>query len=156
MFYQKVFRYILAVLILTMTALLAACGEENKPVETETEGVVVIGTMNLVNGDLIAQYEKWYETELGMKAKVVNFNSGKEVLTALAADKVDISQVGTSPATLALSNNIDIKVIFIGDIIGTAESLVAKNESNINSVKDLAGKKIATPFASTAHYSLLK
>ena len=146
-----------ALLAMTLTLMFAACGEENKPVETknQTDDAVIIGTMNLVNGDLIAQYEKWYESELGVKTKIVNFKSGKEVITALAADKVDIVQAGTSPTALALSNSIDIKVIFVSDIIGAAESLVVKNDSNINSVKDLAGKKVATPFDSTAHYSLL-
>ena len=146
-----------ALLAMTLTLMFAACGEENKPVETknQTDDTVIIGTMNLVNGDLIAQYEKWYESELGVKTKIVNFKSGKEVITALAADKVDIVQAGTSPTALALSNSIDIKVIFVGDVIGAAETLVARNDSNINGVKDLAGKKVATPFASTAHYSLL-
>lgn len=43
----------------------------------------------------------------------------------------------------------------IGDVIGSAESLVATADFGISDVKDLAGKKVATPFASTAHYSLL-
>ena len=76
-----------------------ANNEPNKPKE------VRIGTMNLVNGDLIA--------------------------------------------------HLDIEVIWIGDIIGAAETLVVKNSSNVQSIKDLVGKKVGTPFASTAHYSLL-
>lgn len=57
--------------------------------------VVNIATMNLVNGDLIAQYEKYYETELGVDVKLVNFDSGKDVNTALAAGSIDIAELGS-------------------------------------------------------------
>lgn len=156
---QKVKAFFVALMMLT-TAIFSACGNEKTPEakddgKTAEEKPVVIGTMNLVNGDLIAQYEKWYENELGTKVKVIRFDSGKDVISALASNSIDIGEAGTSPAALAISNNLDIKVIFVGDVIGAAETLVAKNDSGISSVKDLAGKKVATPFASTAHYSLL-
>ncbi|MDR3135587.1 MAG: ABC transporter substrate-binding protein, partial [Deltaproteobacteria bacterium] len=38
---------------------------------------------------------------------------------------------------------------------GPAESLAVKKSSGIKTIADLKGKKIGTPFASTAHYSLL-
>lgn len=120
-----------------------------------SDEVVNIGTMNLVNGDLIAQYEKYYETELGVKVNLVTFDSGKDVNTALASGSIDISELGSSPASLGISSDVDYKVFWIGDIIGSAESLVVKNDSGITSVADLKGKKVATPFASTGHYSLL-
>lgn len=119
------------------------------------EEVVNIGTMNLVNGDIIAQYEKYYENELGVKVNLVNFDSGKDVNTALASGSIDITELGSSPTALGLSSGVDYQVFWIGDIIGSAESLAVKNDSGINSVDDLKGKKIATPFASTGHYSLL-
>jgi taurine transport system substrate-binding protein len=40
-------------------------------------------------------------------------------------------------------------------VAGDNEALVARNGANINSIPELRGKRIATPFASTAHYSLL-
>lgn len=161
MFNSKKFKsFVATVMMLAMTALFTACGGDNagnKNTESKStdENVVVIGTMNLVNGDLIAQHEKWYETELGVKTKVIKFDSGKDIISALASNSIDIAEAGTSPAALAISNNLDIKVIFVGDIIGAAETLVAKNDSGISSIRDLADKKVGTPFASTAHYSLL-
>ncbi|MGC4018885.1 MAG: aliphatic sulfonate ABC transporter substrate-binding protein [Muricomes sp.] len=126
---------------------------------TQTEGkkkVINIGTMNLVNGDLIARQEKYYEQRLdGVEVNIVNFDSGKDVNTALAAGSIDISQLGSNPTALGISSGQEYEVIAIGDIIGSAESLVVKNSSGISSEKDLKGKTIATPFASTAHYSLL-
>lgn len=116
---------------------------------------VTIGTLDLVNGDLIAQYENWYEDELGVPVKLVKFDSGKDINNALASGSIDIGQEGTSPAALAIANGVDIEVVWIGDVIGSAETLVARDGTGIESVKDLVGKKVATPFASTAHYSLL-
>ena len=49
----------------------------------------------------------------------------------------------------------DIKLFWILDDIADAEALIVRNGSGINSVKDLKGKKIATPFVSTAHYQLM-
>ena len=114
-----------------------------------------IGTLDLVNGDLIAQYEKWYEDELGVEVNIIKFDSGKDINSAIASGGIDIGQEGSSPAALAISNDLDVEVFWIGDIIGKAETLVAKNDSGIKSLSDLKGKKIGTPFASTAHYSLL-
>ncbi len=146
--------------------LTAACGNSgdqssssqqasSSAAQSSDSDVVNIGTMNLVNGDLIAQYEKYYEKELGVKVNIVNFKSGKDVNTALAAGSVDITELGSAPVALGISNKLDYKVFWVGDVIGTAESLIAKNGSGINSIADLKGKKVATPFSSTSHYSLL-
>ncbi len=132
---------------------LAGCGGQSS--KAESTDSITIGTMNLVNGDLIAQYEEYYEKELGVDVNIVKFDSGKDVNTAIAAGSVDISELGSAPTALGLSSGTDFEVIWAGDIIGSAESLVVTEDSGIESVADLAGKKIATPFASTAHYSLL-
>lgn len=135
---------------------LTSCGKNsNNTTEDGKATVVNIGTMNLVNGDLIAQYEKLYEEELGVEVNIVTFDSGKDVNTALASGSIDISELGSSPTALGISSEVDYQVFWIGDIIGSAESLVVKNDSGVESLADLKGKKIATPFASTAHYSLL-
>lgn len=134
--------------------MLTACGNDDSG-SKEGSGKVIIGTLDLVNGDLIAQYEKWYETELGVDVEIKKFDSGKDINAALASGSIDIGQEGSSPAALAIANGIDIEVIWIGDIIGKAETLAAKNGSGIETLADLKGKKVATPFASTAHFSLL-
>ena len=44
---------------------------------------------------------------------------------------------------------------FVLDVAGDNEALVARNETGITDVAGLRGKRVATAFASTAHYSLL-
>jgi len=151
-------RWIAGILtVMTILTLgLTGCGsssEEKKSTEKTEE--IKIGTMDLVNGDLVARAEKYYEEELGVKVQIVNFDSGKDVNTALAAGSIDVSELGSNPTALGICNDLKYDVVYIGDIIGSAESLAVRNDSNIKSLKDLKGKKVATPFASTAHYSLL-
>lgn len=169
---KKLLSVILASSLIASVSLFAAgCGDDSASTSSQTDSTseaesqenesgtyditVKIGTMDLVNGDLIAQYEEYYENELGADVEIIKFDSGKDVNTALAAGSIDISELGSAPSALGISTNVDYKVFWIGDIIGSAESLIAKNDSGIESVADLVGKKVATPFASTGHYSLL-
>jgi taurine transport system substrate-binding protein len=45
--------------------------------------------------------------------------------------------------------------VYILDDIAASDQLISRNGSGINGWKDLVGKKVGTPFASTAHYSLM-
>lgn len=85
------------------------------------------------------------------------FASGGDVIQAFGANSADLGLVGSSPATRAVSAplNLDVSVVWIYEVIGEAESLVVRDES-ITDVAGLAGKKVAVPFGSTAHYSLLQ
>ena len=116
--------------------------------------VVNIGVQTLVTPELIARYEGIYEEYLGCKVNLLQFDSGADVNRAFASGSIDIGAIGTSPASIGISNNLGYEVFWFHDVIGTAESLVAKKDSGITSVQDLVGKKVATPFASTAHFSL--
>ena len=83
------------------------------------------------------------------------FDSGADVIAAIASGSVDIGYVGSSPLAAAASRELPIQTIFIVGLIGESEALVARNGAGIEKVADLAGKKVAVPFVSTTHYSLL-
>lgn len=126
-------------------------------VDPSITGTVRIGWQEIPNGDLIVKDTGLLNTCLpNVKTVWSKFASGGDVIQAFGANSLDIGLLGSAPAAKALSAplNIDMKVIWIQDRIGAAESLVAKDPS-IKTVADLRGKKIAVPFASTAHYSLL-
>lgn len=95
------------------------------------------------------------EKATGYKISWKMFGGGGDVIKAMASGEVPIGEVGSSPATAAASQGMDVQVIWLLDDIGNAEQLVARNGSGVNSLKDLKGKKVATPFVSTAHYQLL-
>lgn len=151
------------ILAIGVTLGASGCAASNQVSDkTTTTGIPVkkkkinIGTMNLVNGDLIARREQYYEQRLqDVEVNIINFDSGKDVNTAMVAGSIDISELGSNPTALGIASGLPYDVIAIGDIIGSAESLVVKADSDIKTEHDLKGKIIATPFASTAHYSLL-
>ncbi|MFC2662315.1 MAG: aliphatic sulfonate ABC transporter substrate-binding protein [Eubacterium sp.] len=158
--YKKVKILIAVILSVVLVLPLYSCGSASSSSKSSKKSsssgdTVRIGTMDLVNGDLIAREEKYYEKELGVKVKITKFDSGKDVNTALSSGSIDISELGSAPTALGIANKVGYQVFWVGDVIGSAESLVAAKGSGITSVKDLKGKKVAVPFASTSHYSLL-
>lgn len=129
------------------------------PVEPAT-GVtdqVRIGYQEIPNGDLVVKDARLLETCLpNASIEWAKFNSGGDVIQAFGSNSVDIALFGSSPATKALSDPLDIpvQVIWVQDVIGAAESLAVRDES-VTDIGQLRGKKVAVPLASTAHYSLL-
>ena len=95
------------------------------------------------------------EKTTGYKINWRMFGGGGDVIKAMASGGVQIGEAGSSPFTAAASQGQDLQLFWILDDIGDAEALIARNGSGINSIKDLAGKKVATPFVSTAHYQLM-
>ncbi|MFJ6698552.1 glycine betaine ABC transporter substrate-binding protein [Streptomyces sp. NPDC091272] len=118
--------------------------------------VVRIAYQAIPNADLVVKNQGLLEKALpDVSVKWVKFDSGGDVNTAVIAGSVDLGLAGSSPVTKGLSAplNIPYKVLWIHDLIGDNEALVAKK--GIGGIKDLVGKKVATPFGSTSHYSLL-
>lgn len=134
-------------------------GEISCPVEPDPSitSSARIGWQAIPNGDLVIKDLELLEACMP-KADIswVKMNSGGDVIQAFGSESLDISQVGSSPAVKSASPPLskDIKVIWISDVIGDAESLFAKDPA-VEELADLTGKTIAVPFGSTAHYSLL-
>lgn len=103
----------------------------------------------------IVQESGELEKATGYKINWRMFGGGGDVIKAMTSGDVQIGEAGSSPITAAASQGQDIKLIWILDDIADAEALIVRNGSGINSVKDLKGKKVATPFVSTAHYQLM-
>ncbi len=95
------------------------------------------------------------EKATGYKINWRMFGGGGDVIRAMASGDVQIGEAGSSPVAAAASQGQDIKLFWILDDIADAEALVARNGSGISSLKDFKGKKVATPFVSTAHYQLM-
>ncbi|HWT92806.1 MAG TPA: ABC transporter substrate-binding protein [Solirubrobacteraceae bacterium] len=151
------------VLLAAAALLVAACGDDSDSTATAGSGSgasakapekLVIGYQAIPNGDLIVKHEGWLEQALpDTKIEWKQFDSGGSVNEAIAADSLDIGLAGSSPVSRGLSQPLEYQVPWIHDVIGKAEALTARK--GITSIAQLKGKKIATPLASTSHYSLL-
>jgi len=123
---------------------------------TDAPSEIRIGYQLIPNGDLIVKNEGWLEDAFpDSSIKWVKFDSGGDVNTAIAAGSIDIGLAGSAPVSNGISSGIEYKVPWIHDVIGDAESLAVTSDSGITDVAGLDGKTIATPLASTSHYSLL-
>jgi taurine transport system substrate-binding protein len=117
-----------------------------------------IAFQKIPNGDLIVKDRGILEACMpNAKINWSNFSSGGDVVQGYGADSVDIGLMGSSPATIALSEplNLPLSVVWVHDVIGAAESLVVRDDS-ITELSDLKGRTVAVPFSSTAHFSLLQ
>ena len=154
------------VLVAALGLVAAACGSDSEggtSGEGSTESTeagsaqpekLVIGYQAIPNGDLAVKQLGYLEEALpDVEIEWKIFDSGGAVNEAIVAGSIDIGLAGSSPVSRGISNGIEYQVPWIHDVIGDAEALVVKD--GIADVAALEGKKIATPFASPAHYSLL-
>lgn len=103
----------------------------------------------------VAQADGAYEKATGANIKWRKFDNGADIIAAIASGDVQIAYLGSSPLTAAVTRNVPVETFLIATQLGGSEALVARDGSGINSPQDLVGKKVAVPFVSTGHYSLL-
>ncbi len=101
----------------------------------------------------VAQADNSFAKESGASVDWRKFDSGAGVLRALASGDVQIGNIGSSPLAVAAAQKLPIEAFLLASQLGNSEALVVKK--TITSPKDLIGKRIAVPFISTTHYSLL-
>lgn len=116
---------------------------------------VTIAYQTGIDPSKVAQADGAYEAATGSKINWRKFESGAEVIAAVASGDVPIGNIGSSPLAAAASRGLPIQTFLVTAEIGDSEALVVRNGSNISAPKDLIGKKVAVPFVSTTHYSLL-
>ncbi|WP_181796187.1 ABC transporter substrate-binding protein [Streptomyces sp. WELS2] len=117
-----------------------------------------IGYFAFPSGDLLVKNRKLLEKELpGYHVTWIKFDSGAAVNQAFLGRSLDIAALGSSPFARGISGSspIPYKVAWVLDVAGENEALVARKGSGITDVAGLEGRTVATPFASTSHYSLL-
>ena len=140
-------------LMLATIVLMIGCGNEQseKPAKQ-----VTIAMLSIANDEGIAR--AWYDEQLGKElgAKVIklDYDSGMLANEAMATGNIDIALVGSTAAALGISKGLPYQVFWIHSIDGDNEALAVKNNSGINSLADLKGKRVGVPPASTAQYSL--
>lgn len=101
----------------------------------------------------VAQADNTFAKDSGANVDWRKFDSGASVVRALASGDVQIGNIGSSPLAVAASQQVPIEVFLLASQLGNSEAMVVKN--TIKTPKDLIGKRIAVPFISTTHYSLL-
>ncbi|GAQ66306.1 ABC transporter substrate-binding protein [Streptomyces scabiei] len=153
------FRRTFAALTALPLLALAACGYGSESTESKTDKVaagaekidgldtVNIGYFgNLTHATALVGIQKgFFQKELGgTKAKYTTFNAGPSEIEALNGGSIDIGWIGPSPAINGYTKADGANLRIIGGSASGGVKLVV-NPDKIKSLKDVKGKKIATP-----------
>ena len=143
-------------LLIGFIVIVSGCSSTTSGSETDGPKEIRLGYQASPNGELLAKARGSLEKKYpDTKIKWIKFESGRDINNAMAGGSIDFGLVGTPPGAIGVANKVPYKIYYLHDIIGESEALVVKKEAGIKSLNDLKGKKIATTFSSTAHYSLL-
>jgi sulfonate transport system substrate-binding protein len=107
---------------------------------------------------LIAKDKKWFEEEFskdGIEVKHDLFPVGPPIVESFASGRTDIGYMADQPPIQGRANNIDLKAIALTGSSEKTTGIIVSTKSNIKSIKDLKGKKVATAVGSILHQLLL-
>jgi len=99
-----------------------------------------------------------YDEELGVTVNWVSFDTGTAMSAAMASGDVDISvSQGVPPFVVAASAGQDIQIVDVAVSYSDNDNCVvhADHEIDKDSAGELAGKKVAVPLGTAAHYGFL-
>ena len=108
---------------------------------------------------LAAKADGTYEEEMGVKINWRSFETGTAMSAAMAAGDVQMSvSQGVPPFVVAASAGQDIQVVDIAVSYSENDNCVvhADLEVDKDSADELAGKKVAVPLGTAAHYGFLR
>jgi taurine transport system substrate-binding protein len=134
-------------LLLVWSALLVVAGARADPVRVGYQTSVAPTAVAIVAGS--------FARDAGVPIVWRRFDSGAEVIRAIASGDIDIGSVGSSLVAAAAARALPVETFLIASQLGSSEALVVRNGSGIAAPEDLVGKTVAVPFVSTCHYSLL-
>ncbi|MGW3424651.1 ABC transporter substrate-binding protein, partial [Streptomyces phaeochromogenes] len=153
--FRRSFAAIAALPLLT----LAACGYGSEAKDGDTSKVAAVGKKvdgldsvrigyfpNLTHATaLVGDQEGLLQKELGgTKVSYSQFNAGPAEIEALNSGSIDIGWIGPSPAINGYSTTDGKGLRIIGGSASGGVKLVV-NPDKVKSLKDVKGKKIATP-----------
>lgn len=154
---KSLLKILLFILMGVLIMGLTGCGGDSEQTSSLPEEIN-FGILRVPNDETIAMeegmFEKYFE-EKGIECNFTVFDSGAEANQALASGSIDFATMGNVNAVTSLARELDVELIWIHEVLGEIEALAAKNDSGINKIEDLAGERVAVPFASTCHYVLL-
>lgn len=146
-------RYLRMLCLLGMVLIIAACGKVEGKTKEVNFGYQKTGAMlSLKKSD---EFKEELE-ELGYKLTWSEFNTGSSILEALNAGSIDFANAGDIPSLFALDKGSDFNYIASEPDVPDSEGILVSEESDIQSLADLKGKRVAFNQASIAQYLLSK
>lgn len=139
-------------------ALTVACGFGVAAAE-KPESITVAYFPEWPTANQVAQAERWYDEEMGVELRWIEFQSGVDMARAMVAGEVDISySMGIIPFIGAVSDGAPLTAVGIAVSYAENDNCVVHRKAAIDKANahELEGKKIAVPFGTVTHYKLLR
>lgn len=113
---------------------------------------LMLGFQNSVWGSvqMVAGSEQVFK-KAGANVKILKFDSGKSERNSMIAGRIDIGSLGTTPFIVGAAKGDIVALATVG-YAGRTDSVVVGKKSDIKSVKDLKGKRIASQVGSSTDY----
>jgi taurine transport system substrate-binding protein len=100
-----------------------------------------------------------YDEAMGVKVNWVSFDTGTAMSAAMASGDVHIAvSQGVPPFVVATSAGQDLQIVDVAVSYSDNDNCVVRSALEIDksNAADLAGKKVAVPLGTAAHYGFLK
>lgn len=148
---------------LTKFITLASLGITILATPAQAADTLRIGIMSFIpySASLLAKKNGWVEEELkksgasDVQVNWIQFVGGPPINEAFASGNLDIAALGDTPALVGHASGIDDRLIGLAYKGGAAQALLVRTDSPYRSVKDLAGKKVATLRGGNVHELLV-
>ncbi|MFD4180343.1 NrtA/SsuA/CpmA family ABC transporter substrate-binding protein [Rhodococcus sp. NPDC058514] len=156
----------LALALLPVVALVAACGSDSDGAAADAGGAEPTFVLKVTDGGnagplAVAKRDGTFDkalAPLGARIEWVNSTPGfSSNLKLFNAGQLDVSGGAYSPVVGALSKDVGVRIIAVADPVDQDQSgIVASPNSGVKEVKDLVGKRIAVNPAGKGEYITLK
>ncbi|KKW63150.1 hypothetical protein BST23_23530 [Mycolicibacterium elephantis] len=142
----------IVVAVLTATAALSGCA----PGSTGDKAALKVGwVVDPCWAQVPVARDLGYFTDAGVDVEIIPFPTGAAALEALAGGAVDVATGGDVPTSAAAIKNPNLRIIADGSRWPEGR-FVARRSAGISSIPDLAGRQVAVPLGSSAHFFAAK
>lgn len=155
-------RTLAVLLVAALTTLLAACGGSGTGNEdaVREDGSVDLSKVTLIVGDQKASSQQALLEAAGLddtdyEIDYKQFTSGPPMMEALGSGAIHVGYVGNTPPIIAAASGSEFKVVQAVSYGGEGDAILVPKDSDITSVDQLKGKKIAVAEGSSANYNLV-
>ena len=143
-----------SLVIITLIMVIVGCGKE--PAITEVRFGSFSKAVDYAPY-LVAKNKGWFDEALkkqGIATKYELFQSLAPINESFATKRVDVVFEAEPPAIVGKAAGIDIKIVALSCTL--VQDIIVRSDTDIQSVSDLKGKKIAVLAGTGSHYGLLK
>lgn len=118
------------------------------------EKITIAGPLHIASTNILVAQSKGLFRKYGLEVTLQNQSLGKFAVAAIVEGKADLAVTTEVPFVLAILRGNKLSLLATLYTAGAYDVIVARQDRGVAAPDDLAGKKIGTPFGSSAHFFL--